>query len=290
MEMKNLFKKLGAGATALTMVCSFSAVAFADDEAPVEEPTAVEDAVIDEVTPTEAPADVEEPKDVVDETPVDDENCDLAQPAEVVEPAETAGDADVDLAASAISFDDSKITKNENSSRIAITIPYSVSTAAQGDQITALAYDVTNVANPTPGSQYEDQVKTPIAHIDQFTYTADGNLIIYLSTTKYNGDSKILVKMGGTGITTPAATLFTIKDLSDGGSDVTYGDVNGDTLIDMDDAIMIYDSFMGDITLSEDQKKAANVSGGDDSVDMDDAILIYDYFMGDIKSFPAENK
>lgn len=295
MEMKNLFKKIGAGATAFTMVCSLSAVAFADNEAPVEEPSSVEDTVIDEVVPTEAPADVEEPVDepenVIDETPVDNENYDLAEPAEVIEPAETAGDADVDLAATGITISDADITKFESGARIDITVPFEVAAAVQGDQITALAYDVTSITGANTDTQYQDQVSTPIAHIDQFTYTGNGNLIVSLNAEKY-ANSTILVKMGGTAIATPAAVLLVVKDIKPGAPvtpDVTYGDVNGDGSVNMSDAGIVMQIFRRLKTDATDEQKIAADVNADGAINMSDAGMIMQYFRRIISSFPADS-
>ena len=72
------------------------------------------------------------------------------------------------------------------------------------------------------------------------------------------------------------------------GSDQLYGDVNGDGLVDIDDALLIarYDAQL--VTLTEQQLAVADVNG-DGSVDIDDALLIAQYDAQIIIVFPVNN-
>jgi len=63
------------------------------------------------------------------------------------------------------------------------------------------------------------------------------------------------------------------------------GDVNGDGIIDLYDAILIHYYYRGRIFMNADERWTADVNR-DNVVDLYDANLIYYYFRGKINSFP----
>lgn len=83
--------------------------------------------------------------------------------------------------------------------------------------------------------------------------------------------------------------LFTFEYAkADTKPDVTYGDVNGDGIVNSTDAAIVYRSVNGRYTLTDSQKLSADVNG-DGAVNSTDAALIYRYTNGKMSKFPAES-
>lgn len=122
-----------------------------------------------------------------------------------------------------------------------------------------------------------------IGYINQYDGQASGTYSFKLSQTDYNDDSIIIVKIGGTGVSTPDAKSYSLKTAPG----VVYGDVNMDTDINAGDAILVMQYAAGKTELSDDQKTAADVSGTD-GINAGDAILIMQYAAGKITNFPVE--
>ena len=82
----------------------------------------------------------------------------------------------------------------------------------------------------------------------------------------------------------PMTTLtLTIADQSA----VKYGDVNADGIIDVSDAMLICQIYLGNVTPTDTQKKAADVNG-DGTMDVSDAMMVCQYYLGNITRFPVE--
>lgn len=82
----------------------------------------------------------------------------------------------------------------------------------------------------------------------------------------------------------PMTTLtLTIADQSA----VKYGDVNADGIIDVSDAMLICQIYLGNVTPTDTQKKAADVNG-DGTMDVSDAMMVCQYYLGNITKFPVE--
>ena len=82
----------------------------------------------------------------------------------------------------------------------------------------------------------------------------------------------------------PMTTLtLTIGDQTE----VKYGDVNGDGIIDVSDAMLICQIYLGNVIPTDTQKKAADVNA-DGTIDVSDAMMVCQYYLGNITKFPAE--
>lgn len=71
-----------------------------------------------------------------------------------------------------------------------------------------------------------------------------------------------------------------------GGEEVNYGDVNSDNTIDVSDAMLVCQIYLGNATPTDVQKLAADVNG-DEVIDVSDAMMICQYYLGNITEFPA---
>lgn len=72
-------------------------------------------------------------------------------------------------------------------------------------------------------------------------------------------------------------------------TEVKYGDVNGDGIIDISDAMLICQIYLGNVAPTDTQKKAAEVNG-DGIIDISDAMMVCQYYLGNIAKFPVEKE
>lgn len=128
---------------------------------------------------------------------------------------------------------------------------------------------------------------------NSYKANSDGTQTVTTPVTRYirNEDGTamaITLESSSTNNFRPVA-LFTFEYAkADPKPDVTYGDVNGDGIINSTDAAIVYRSVNGRYTLTDSQKLAADVNG-DGAVNSTDAALIYRYTNGKMSKFPAES-
>ena len=128
---------------------------------------------------------------------------------------------------------------------------------------------------------------------NSYKVNGDGTQTVTTPVTRYirNEDGTamaITLESSSTNNFRPVA-LFTFEYAkADPKPDVTYGDVNGDGIINSMDAAIVYRSVNGRYTLTDSQKLAADVNG-DGAVNSTDAALIYRYTNGKMSKFPAES-
>lgn len=128
---------------------------------------------------------------------------------------------------------------------------------------------------------------------NSYKVNGDGTQTVTTPVTRYirNEDGTamaITLESSSTNNFRPVA-LFTFEYAkADPKPDVTYGDVNGDGIINSTDAAIVYRSVNGRYTLTDSQKLAADVNG-DGAVNSTDAALIYRYTNGKMSKFPAES-
>ena len=116
-----------------------------------------------------------------------------------------------------------------------------------------------------------------ILYINQTTADSSGSVTfdnVYPSAIK---DSTVY--LSGTGLT--GLTKMGFIDLK-----VTPGDVDGNSELEVYDALLVLQKGTGLITMTEEQELAADVNG-DGSVDQYDALLILQKAVGLIENFPA---
>lgn len=116
-----------------------------------------------------------------------------------------------------------------------------------------------------------------ILYINQATATEDGTVNFDNIYPKSLVDSTIY--LSGTGLT--GLTKMGFIDLK-----VTPGDVDGNSELEVYDALLVLQKGTGLITMTEEQELAADVNG-DGSVDQYDALLILQKAVGLIENFPA---
>lgn len=114
----------------------------------------------------------------------------------------------------------------------------------------------------------------------------DTEFTILFPYAKYhNVDNADGTSEGGQPVETPQTTIaLTIT----GGSEILYGDVNGDGTVDSIDAAMTYAAYNKKLTLTDAQLSRADVNG-DGDVDSIDAAMIYAYYNKKLTKFPVES-
>ncbi|MEG2669835.1 MAG: dockerin type I domain-containing protein, partial [Oscillospiraceae bacterium] len=309
---KNKWFKMGAGLTAALMVCSsIGMIAFADEA--VKSDVVVEETagkVVDSTPAVDSTVVVDDKKTddaVIPATPLVDAEVvpsTEAEPAkdtvlvpltpavpEVVTPEVPDVEVavpDVPVAGAGVTITGIKTTTVTEKTHYNVTVNFTIDNVTDATQMTIFAYDVTDIGGGTAGDQDTIfGVNTPVGFIDQKdAKPVNGTLSFKVAKTQepaapatpgiasFKEGSKILLKIGGTGITKPAAILHTFG-ADEVAPDVKYGDVNDDTLIDSDDATLILREAAGtgDSKFTEKQIKAADVNV-DTLIDSDDVTLI----------------
>lgn len=274
---KNIFK-FGAALTAAMMVFSATAsLAFADeaDEVVAEPETVVSDVV-------EAPeADAEDmPADDAEEVAVPLETEDITA-ADIEAEVTAAAKADDVATGSVIAI--GNIAASKDSDYYTVSVPFTVSESVPS-QLSFFVYDITALTSGDQNNTVGFTSETPVGYINQYAGAASGTYTFKLSTANYTDSSIIVVKMGGTDVTTPDAKSVVLGDAQQGG-DVVYGDVNGDGSFDTKDTLLVLQYGVHKIDLTEDQVKSADVNV-DGSFDTKDTLLILQYGAHKIDKLP----
>lgn len=126
---------------------------------------------------------------------------------------------------------------------------------------------------------------------NSYKANSDGTQTVTTPVTRYirNADGSamaVTLESSSTNNFRPVA-LFTFEYAkADTKPDVTYGDANGDNTIDVSDALLICQIYLGNVAPTDTQNAAADVNG-DGAVDVSDALMICQYYLGNITEFPA---
>ena len=129
---------------------------------------------------------------------------------------------------------------------------------------------------------------------NSYKANSDGTQTVTTPVTRYirNADGTamaVTLESSSTNNFRPVA-LFTFEYAkADTKPDVMYGDVNGDNTIDVSDALLVCQFYLGNVAPTDAQNAAADVNG-DGAVDVSDALMICQFYLGNITEFPAEKK
>lgn len=127
---------------------------------------------------------------------------------------------------------------------------------------------------------------------NSYMANSDGTQTVTTPVTRYirNEDGTamaITLESSSTNNFRPVA-LFTFE-YAKTEPDVMYGNVNGDNTIDVSDALLVCQFYLGNVAPTDAQNAAADVNG-DGAVDVSDALMICQFYLGNITEFPAEKK
>ena len=165
--------------------------------------------------------------------------------------------------------------------------------AAQASGAMALREDSLRLAVNRAAAQASGYTLKPITLENSYTRNTDGTQTVVMPVTGYvrnaDGSGKAITLSAPADKNSAPVALFTFEYAkADTKPDVTYGDVNGDGIINSTDAAIVYRSVNGRYTLTDSQKLSADVNG-DGAVNSTDAALIYRYTNGKMSKFPAES-
>ena len=129
-----------------------------------------------------------------------------------------------------------------------------------------------------------DDLDVTVALAGDAAYDPDNTedqVLTYTVTVNFEGDAEAAV-------TEDSVLTFELTVTISAAPAGTYGDVDNSGVVDMSDAALIMQNFLGIISSFEVDAKYADVDNSG-VIDMSDAALVMQHFLGIISSFPAEN-
>lgn len=296
--MKKRIFKFGAALTAALMMFSATAsLAFAEgDVVDNDADTSVTDTV-EAPMPTAMPEDVEAPEKEVEapaedaeapvptEAPVESEEVNVPLDTEPVTEGDVNLEAKIDDVdtGSVVKIGNISATKDDASGYYNVSVPFTLAEGTEvPSQMTFFVYDITNITgdqNNTVGFAST----TPVGYINQYDGAITGTYTFKLSKADYSDNSTIIVKIGGTGVTTPDAKSYSLAGAPVG----TIGDADNNGIVDNNDAVLIMQYYM-EIPGASDNISLDNSDAYQDSVvDNMDAMTVMQYYMEIVKDLPV---
>lgn len=175
-----------------------------------------------------------------------------------------------------------------------VTVTYNKDVDIRHDGTTVYAYEVEFAATAVnrAAAQASGYTLTPITLENSYTLNADGTQTVIMPVTGYvrneDGSGKAITLSAPADKNSAPIALFTFE-YAKTEPDVMYGNVNGDNTIDVSDALLVCQFYLGNVAPTDAQNAAADVNG-DGAVDVSDALMICQFYLGNITEFPAEKK
>lgn len=175
-----------------------------------------------------------------------------------------------------------------------VAVTYNKDVSINHSDATVYAYEVELAATAVSraAAQASGYTLKPITLENSYTLNADGTQTVRMPVTGYvrnaDGSGKAITLQATSEKNAAPIALFTFE-YAKTEPDVKYGDMNNDGTVDVSDAMMVCQIYLGNATPSDAQKLAADVSG-DGKVDVSDAMMICQFYLGNITEFPAEKK
>ena len=175
-----------------------------------------------------------------------------------------------------------------------VTVTYNKDVDIRHDGTTVYAYEVEFAATAVnrAAAQASGYTLTPITLENSYTLNADGTQTVIMPVTGYvrnaDGSGKAITLSAPADKNSAPIALFTFE-YAKTEPDVMYGNVNGDNTIDVSDALLVCQFYLGNVAPTDAQNAAADVNG-DGAVDVSDASMICQFYLGNITEFPAEKK
>lgn len=175
-----------------------------------------------------------------------------------------------------------------------VTVTYNKDVDIRHDGTTVYAYEVEFAATAVnrAAAQTSGYTLKPITLENSYTLNADGTQTVLMPVTGYvrnaDGSGKAITLSAPADKNSVPIALFTFE-YAKTEPDVMYGNVNGDNTIDVSDALLVCQFYLGNVAPTDAQNAAADVNG-DGAVDVSDALMICQFYLGNITEFPAEKK
>lgn len=175
-----------------------------------------------------------------------------------------------------------------------VTVTYNKDVDIRHDGTTVYAYEVEFAATAVnrAAAQASGYTLKPITLENSYTLNADGTQTVIMPVTGYvrnaDGSGKAITLSAPADKNSAPIALFTFE-YAKTEPDVMYGNVNGDNTIDVSDALLVCQFYLGNVAPTDAQNAAADVNG-DGAVDVSDALMVCQFYLGNITEFPAEKK
>lgn len=175
-----------------------------------------------------------------------------------------------------------------------VAVTYNSNVDIRHDGTTVYAYEVEFAATAVnrAAAQASGYTLKPITLENSYTRNTDGTQTVIMPVTGYvrnaDGSGKAITLQATSDKNSAPIALFTFE-YAKTEPDVKYGDMNNDGTVDVSDAMLVCQIYLGNATPTDAQKLAADVSG-DGKVDVSDAMMICQFYLGNITEFPAEKK
>lgn len=175
-----------------------------------------------------------------------------------------------------------------------VAVTYNKDVDISHDGATVYAYEVEFAATAVnrAAAQASGYTLKPITLENSYTCNTDGTQTVIMPVTGYvrnaDGSGKAITLQATSDKSSAPIALFTFE-YAKTEPDVMYGNVNGDNTIDVSDALLVCQFYLGNVAPTDAQNAAADVSG-DGAVDVSDALMICQFYLGNITEFPAEKK
>lgn len=175
-----------------------------------------------------------------------------------------------------------------------VAVTYNKDVDISHDGATVYAYEVEFAATAVnrAAAQASGYTLKPITLENSYTRNTDGTQTVIMPVTGYvrnaDGSGKAITLQATSDKSSAPVALFTFE-YAKTEPDVMYGNVNGDNTIDVSDALLVCQFYLGNVAPTDAQNAAADVNG-DGAVDVSDALMICQFYLGNITEFPAEKK
>ena len=175
-----------------------------------------------------------------------------------------------------------------------VTVTYNKDVDIRYDGTTVYAYEVEFAATAVnrAAAQASGYTLKSITLENSYTRNTDGTQTVIMPVTGYvrnaDGSGKAITLQATSDKSSAPIALFTFE-YAKTEPDVMYGNVNGDNTIDVSDALLVCQIYLGNVAPTDAQNAAADVNG-DGAVDVSDALMICQFYLGNITEFPAEKK
>ena len=165
-----------------------------------------------------------------------------------------------------------------------VAVTYNKDVDISHDGATVYAYEVEFAATAVnrAAAQASGYTLKLITLENSYTRNTDGTQTVIMPVTGYirnaDGSGKAITLQATSDKSSAPIALFTFE-YAKTEPDVMYGNVNGDNTIDVSDALLVCQFYLGNVAPTDAQNAAADVSG-DGAVDVSDALMICQFYLG----------
>lgn len=168
---------------------------------------------------------------------------------------------------------------NVDDDYVTMTVTYTATADPAADAMSRITFmlSATTVADELEGNEakvvYLDEQVTPNGSYSFVVEKARIQTALGLASIDLIEGQKLLFKMGGVGVDEAEAVEVVYNSPKSEEDDIMYGEVNGDSKVNYNDAIIILQADVDLLTLTTEQTKSGDING-DGKTNYNDAIVI----------------